>query len=358
MDAQACLEILSKAAGQRAKERESQSTGGSLTGARSCSLPVADSEGKNDEQESGEPGALPPPAPAVPPPQREVGGIIGEGQVIDLDSGENETVSKEMTKANLFEEFPALRPLAGEIAAFQQALEMAEESKSKAPSGAGAGYPEVSSGKTAEGSATAAATIAATTATTTTTTATTTATATVASTPAPTEAAPADLVSAIVQLHQERVAVHRDYDAAFNHLIEGKGGGMRVLGNLYPVVIQSVTIRFKALSEAIRDAATALEAAAKTSSQAPDIKEAAALARKLQKHEQERLQVVAALHAEKGRILAAKNQLAGGGQSKAMGTEIAVGEANCGDYKRKLGATALEIEEIVSELRACAADLR
>lgn len=269
-----------------------------------CNFGGCGTEGTEDSVAPGdgvssEGGTLPPP---FSPPQRvslpEAAVAVaacagkGAGQLIDLETGKNETVDSSMSQAAVLEMFPDLRGPA--------LLGDTEEPPQGATTAAGrrdSDQPQT----------------------------------------------PADLVLAVVQLHQTRVAVHRAYDGAFRHLLKGKGGGPKALARTYPFVVAAVTARFQALSEAARDAASALEvAAAARGESGAEVKEAAALVRKVQGLEQARLQLVAMHHIEQSQL-----HTSGGGDS-----------ARCASSYQQLGSAAEEIEETVSELRYCAAELR
>lgn len=152
---------------------------------------------------------------------------------------------------------------------------------------------------------------------------------------------PCDLALGAIKLHEERVAVHRAYDGAFRHLLKEKGGGPKAVARTYPSVVARATARFQALSNSTRAIAAALEAAAAAEG-GESLKEAASLVRRAQGLEQARLQLVAMHHIEQSQL-----HTRGGGN-----------EGSCADIHRKLGSTAEEIEETISELRYCAAELR
>lgn len=174
----------------------------------------------------------------------------------------------------------------------------------------------------------------------------------------PADSTAADLVSLVVKLHQERVALHKAFDSAFKFLLTGEGGGSAAVARTYPGIVAAATRRFQQISLLVRDVAAALQASASATSgdstQATEsANEAATLIRKLQELERERLQLVAAFHAEQGRAHAAK-----GRRGRQRDADLANHEATCADYRRRLGKASEEIEETVSELRYCAADLR
>lgn len=152
-------------------------------------------------------------------------------------------------------------------------------------------------------------------------------------------AQPADLALAVVKLHEARVAVHRAYDGAFMHLLKGQGGGPKAVARTYPYIVSCATARFQTLSEAARAVATALEEAAAGNA---DVKEAAELVRKIQQLEQARLSIVAMHHIEQSQLVTAR----GGDRD------------NCARLRQQLLSAAEELEETVSELRYCAAELR
>lgn len=157
----------------------------------------------------------------------------------------------------------------------------------------------------------------------------------------------ADLALAVVKLHEERVKVHRAYDAAFKHLLLGRGGGARALARTYPAVVARATLRFQQLSEGARLLAGALEersSAAKGQDGQAELRDAAELVRKVQGLEQARLQLVAISHLEQSQLHTSPGS--GGSQEKVA------------SVRQQLGRIAEEIEESVSELRYAAAELR
>lgn len=156
---------------------------------------------------------------------------------------------------------------------------------------------------------------------------------------------PAGLVASVVRLHEARVTVHKAYDAAFQQLLASKVGSQHALARMYPFVVSCATARFKALSEGVRAAAAALEKAAGEPGADESVSEAAALVRRLQGLEQARLTLVASHHVEQSRLKAQQ----GGDEGQCL--------ACCRDIRQRLGAAAEAIEETVSELRYCAADL-
>lgn len=173
-------------------------------------------------------------------------------------------------------------------------------------------------------------------------------------------AMPAYLVREVVQIHEQRVAVHKAYDAAFHHLLDSTGGGGEAIARTYPFVVGCATSRFASLSRGVRAAASLLEASANSESApappatAEGAKEAAGLIRKVQRLEQDRLQLVAASHLEQTRLWAA-------GRGKAQDSDddqtMQLARRSCADIKKKLGKASEEIEETISELRYCAADM-
>lgn len=249
-----------------------------------------------------------------------------QGQVIDLQSGKNETVDGEVMEATLLEMFPELGPRPARSWATNAATE-AGSPASAAAEGDGAQTesqqafdpPPRPMQRPEQASAEAAAAAAATW-------------------ELPSD--PPDLVLSVVKLHSQRVAVHKAYDGAFRHLLTSKGGAARALGRSYPFVVACATARFQIISEHVRRAAAALEAES-----GPDTKEAVALIRRLQKREQLRLQLVAQMHMELSRAAAAP---ARGGEAPHASPAL----------RRRLGALDEEIEEAVGELRCCAAELR
>jgi len=113
-------------------------------------------------------------------------------------------------------------------------------------------------------------------------------------------APPTQLIMRAVKLHEARVAVHRAYDGAFLCLLKGNGGGPQAVARTYPSIVARVTVRFQALSERARALAVALETASQTNS---DVSEAAALVRKVQMLEQARLRLVAIHHVEQSQLV-------------------------------------------------------
>lgn len=212
------------------------------------------------------------------------------GQIIDIASGENETL---VSAEAILEEFPALGPPAG-----------------AAPVLPAAEVPFAP----------------------------------------PARRTPAELVSEVVRVHTERVQVHKAYDGAFRRLLSGKGGGRDAVARLYPLVTSLTTARFQELSERVRSAATGLEEAAARDG-GGDAKEAADLARALQSCEKDRLQLVAQHHVEQIRMGPPR---AGDEPEPAP---VAAARSNCVQLRQRLGATDAQIEETVSELRYCMADL-
>jgi len=216
-----------------------------------------------------------------------------QGQVLNLASGENETL---LSAEALLEEFPALKPgptaegLRPEGAAFQP----------------------------------------------------------------PARRSRADLAAEVICVHGERVRVHKAYDGSFQMLLSGKGGGKQSLARLYPLVTQLATERFQSLSSRVRAAAEGLEEAAAGDDDG-DAKEAANLARALQSCEKERLQLVAQLHIEQSRMALGARDPA---NDEPEPEPVAAARSNCAKLRQRLGATDARIEETVSELRYCMADLQ
>lgn len=214
-----------------------------------------------------------------------------QGQVLNLASGENETL---VSAEALLEEFPALKPVPA-----SEALQ---------PEGA-AFQP-------------------------------------------PARRSKADLAAEVICVHGERVQVHKAYDGSFQMLLSGKGGGKQALARLYPLVTQLATARFQSLSSRVRAAAEGLEEAAARDEDC-DAKEAASLARALQNCEKERLQLVAQLHIEQSRMA-----LGAPANDEPEPEPVAAARSNCAKLRQRLGATDAQIEETVSELRYCMADLK
>lgn len=169
---------------------------------------------------------------------------------------------------------------------------------------------------------------------------------------------PAELVREVVRVHAERVQVHKAYDGAFRRLLSGKGGGKEAVARMYPLVASLATARFQELSERVRSAATGLEEAAAREG-GGDAKEAADLSRCLQSCERDRLQLVAQHHVEQSRMALATPPAAGedGGDEEPEPAPVAAARSNCVQIRQRLGATDSQIEEAVSELRCCMADM-
>lgn len=152
----------------------------------------------------------------------------------------------------------------------------------------------------------------------------------------------AELAAAIVRLHEERVRVYKAYDGAFQLLLSARRGPqLQAFKSVYPSVVALATGRFKGISDAVRSAAKALEDNAVGRSCEASA-EAALLIRQLQSLEQARLQLVALQHVEEARV-------AGRRDSPAASREL--------QLRKRRDAAAEEIEETISELRHCVADL-
>eukprot|EP00930_Biecheleria_cincta_P098466 TRINITY_DN90123_c0_g1_i1.p1 TRINITY_DN90123_c0_g1~~TRINITY_DN90123_c0_g1_i1.p1 ORF type:complete len:305 (+),score=81.38 TRINITY_DN90123_c0_g1_i1:26-916(+) len=295
MDAQACLDILSRAAKEHA-----QAQGGDLC----CRNPNCGQDSKQDAG-GGYAGDVPPPP---PPPMAG----LAQGQVLDLETGANETLGPDMTEEGILQKFKHLRPKEEEAAA--GGAETSTSGRTASQPSKETAKPEAFTGEEA-----------------------------------------ARLVLDAISLHEERVAVYKDFDAAFRHLMEGEGGGTRPLSWTYPFVVKCATQRFQAISQGIRAIASALEdrsmASRKPLSTQAD--EASSSLRSLQRTEAERLQLVAAHHAEQARLLLTK-----GPGSRVKKGELEAIMASVEQYRKQLGSTAQEIDELVSELRYTAAEMR
>eukprot|EP00913_Durusdinium_trenchii_P013750 g12910.t1 len=87
---------------------------------------------------------------------------------------------------------------------------------------------------------------------------------------------------------QERVAVYKDYDAAFKFLMEAsQGRATRAIAWLYPFVVKKATGRFQGLSQSVRSLASELETRSETARKplASQVDEAAESLRALQRME-------------------------------------------------------------------------
>mmetsp|Transcript_85019 Transcript_85019/g.274801 ORF Transcript_85019/g.274801 Transcript_85019/m.274801 type:complete len:368 (-) Transcript_85019:43-1146(-) len=228
----------------------------------------------------------------------EAAGAGGAGQLIDLETGKNETVESDCSEAALLEMFPDL------VLPRNTAAE--DFTAANAPfAGANAGT-------------------------------------------VPDNASSADLAAAVCQLHEERVKVYRAYDGAFRYLLKSQSGGAKAVARTYPAIVAKATARFQLLSTCARLLASTLEdrASRAVGGEGEDaLKEAARLIRKVQGLEQARLQLVAMHHIEQSQLHASPG--VGGGS-----------EAKVARVKQQLDAAAEEIEDMVSELRYAAAELR
>lgn len=328
MDPAACLEILTRSAA------EAQRTNCCAVG---CPVPhqgggealVNALTGGGSDVES---------APPLPP----------RGQVIDLETGENE-----LSAEALLEKFPALRPGFDAGTDGSQAVPMEAETEVTA---AAPLQPDGAADTVAmEG----------------------TSTATESSNVTAEEAdrrlverlvvnlrgtTPANLVKEVIRLHEQRVLVHKAYDGAFSHLLSAPGGGAEAVARMYPFVVGCATARFSVLSRCVRAAAAALEESSTAESgaagavvpESASIAEAAQLIRKLQNMEKERLQNVAAYHLEQSRLWAFGRVKENSSDSQM----VRMARRTVADLRRGLGSTDEEIEETVSELKYCVAELQ
>merc|ERR1719436_1848958 len=140
--------------------------------------------------------------------------------------------------------------------------------------------------------------------------------------------------------HQQRVAMHKAYDAAFCQVL---ARGRAVVSELYPLVVAAATKRFSAISLQVRAAAKVL------GDRGQEAAEAASLVKRVQALEKEKLTRVAASHLDRVRALARHL-----GPDPGPGPAAADGAAT----RRKIAELSVEIEETVSELRHELADLR
>ncbi|CAE7366422.1 unnamed protein product [Symbiodinium sp. KB8] len=123
-------------------------------------------------------------------------GSQGLGQVLDLETGANETLGPELTEEAILQRFPKLR-----------APETPEDTAPRSDPGA-----EMDVEKTFDGNMA------------------------------------AQMVLAAVALQEERVAVYKDFDAAFKYLLQAEGQkATRALAWLYPFVVRCATVRFQVL---------------------------------------------------------------------------------------------------------------
>lgn len=153
------------------------------------------------------------------------------------------------------------------------------------------------------------------------------------------------LVESVLEQHQQRVVVHKAYDAAFKRILER---GSIAVSLVYPSVVTAATQRFSTISLLVRSAATVL------AERDVEAKEAARLIRRLQALEKERLTLVAAGHLDRVRYL---DQI----RSKGMGADRGPGDVGLADgidVRQKLQKMDTEIEETISELRHARTDLQ
>lgn len=166
---------------------------------------------------------------------------------------------------------------------------------------------------------------------------------------------PADIAGLVVRLHADGVGLNKAYDAAFKYILEpqSSGDGQPVLNDAAPLAADA-TARFEAISQAYAIAASALEFAAagqervaSDSSAAVGISEAAASVRHLQALQRRRVQAVLSHQAERSRE-----------RERAGSRGDALQEACERKFRRKLASIDEEVEETVSELRHCEAELQ
>eukprot|EP00434_Breviolum_minutum_P024636 symbB.v1.2.021756.t2/scaffold1897.1/size96769/8 len=280
MDPEACLGILSRAHAAHAKSDANGTCCKGPEGGNGHGYPVSQVQKVSEVN---------------------VSDSMGCGQVLDVESGENQTLGPEFTEEVLLQRFPKLK------------------GSNQAPiSGSGA-VENTFDGDIA-----------------------------------------ADIVLSAVALQEERVAVYKDYDAAFKFLLEAREHATRALAWLYPFIVKMATSRFQAISQGVRSLASELETRSEATRQPlasqagkstrcldastsdafrnHKVDEAAGALRALQRMEAERLQLVAAHHAEQGRQLLAEN-------------DDAV-QASLKDVKRRLGKISLVLAILSTRVNA------
>lgn len=102
------------------------------------------------------------------------------------------------------------------------------------------------------------------------------------------------LIEGVILQHSFRVAGYKAYNTVFKRILER---GPSVVGIVYPQVVAAATRRFSTISQHVRLTAAVL------AERGPDEKEIARTIRRLQTLEKEKLAVVAASHLERVRFL-------------------------------------------------------
>eukprot|EP00928_Gymnodinium_smaydae_P071803 TRINITY_DN55289_c0_g1_i1.p1 TRINITY_DN55289_c0_g1~~TRINITY_DN55289_c0_g1_i1.p1 ORF type:complete len:315 (-),score=80.36 TRINITY_DN55289_c0_g1_i1:57-1001(-) len=186
--------------------------------------------------------------------------------------------------------------------------------------------------------------------------------------------AAADLILKVLDLHAERVQVHKAFDGAIDKLL---GQGVGAVAREYPTVVALATRRFSGISARVRAAAAEFEARAKAKrppagEDTASLSEAGQLVRRVQGLEKQRLELTAARHLERSRILALSGGVVGSasdGEAAAFAAsgdgsaevkesgELLCARRNLEDFRKRVGRLDSEIEETISELRCCRADL-
>eukprot|EP00930_Biecheleria_cincta_P047803 TRINITY_DN33201_c0_g1_i1.p1 TRINITY_DN33201_c0_g1~~TRINITY_DN33201_c0_g1_i1.p1 ORF type:complete len:495 (-),score=84.22 TRINITY_DN33201_c0_g1_i1:31-1515(-) len=163
---------------------------------------------------------------------------------------------------------------------------------------------------------------------------------------------PADVVAFVRQVHQESVRLHKSYDDIFRRHVELKHArnDKTDLTCDYTDLKAAAASRFQALSRATGVAAEALSAFRTkehtAGSFAEAVSEAHALVQRLQKLQHKRVQIVFAHHVEQ-----CQNKCQPRDNCKSAKKQLGARE------RQKLASADEEIEETMSELRHCEADL-
>eukprot|EP00927_Polykrikos_kofoidii_P038505 TRINITY_DN3288_c0_g1_i1.p1 TRINITY_DN3288_c0_g1~~TRINITY_DN3288_c0_g1_i1.p1 ORF type:complete len:343 (+),score=71.08 TRINITY_DN3288_c0_g1_i1:115-1029(+) len=149
------------------------------------------------------------------------------------------------------------------------------------------------------------------------------------------------VLEGLLAQHQRRVATHKAYDAAFKKVLSR---GTAAVSMVYPEVVTAATQRFADISLHVRAATSVL------GERGADEREAASLAQRLQTFEKEKLTLAAAAHLDRVRFVATRRHAPdpGPGLAAADGAEI----------RKRAGQLDVEIEETVSELRYALAEFR
>jgi len=140
--------------------------------------------------------------------------------------------------------------------------------------------------------------------------------------------------------HQQRVAAHRAYEAAFRQVLK-RGRAATALA--YPAVVAAATKRFAGISGRVRAAGAAL------SERGAETQELAGLVRRLQALERQKLALMAASHLDRVRAMQPRF-------GPDPGDPLAA--ADGAETRRQIGRLDTDIEETVSEIRHALADLR